>query len=96
MGKDKVTFRLDPDEMRGLADEARKAGKSLDEVARGRMRAYGKLAEGQEALRREIAELRRECARRVDLANAVRVILCTAGKFSHEGADQWVRENLLK
>ena len=97
MRKDKVTYRLEAGEMRELVAEAARAGKSADEVARARMRAFGKLSESHDALRREIAELRRESARsRVDLANVVKVLLCAVGKFPQDAADKWVRENLLK
>jgi hypothetical protein len=97
MTSDKITFRIEADEMHDLMAEARLRNESPHHIARERMRAFSTMMDKFDELKREVLELRRDVGRsRTDFANVCKVLLCKVAKESEERAEKWVRENLLK
>jgi hypothetical protein len=97
MSKDKITYRIDEEELTDLRAEAARRRMSVDCVARERMRSWGKVRKRLGAMKKEVTELRQEVSRLlVALAKVCTVLLCRGGKESFEAADRWVKDNILR
>lgn len=89
-----VSFRLAPEFLKLLNDEATKEGKSTGDSAR-RLLIRALTDTERSELREELAKLRTDFRRmREDLATLSLVLLVKVAKEKPEVAEAWVRENL--
>ncbi len=92
--KGTVSFRLAPEFLKLLNDEATKEGKSTGDCAR-RFLIRALTDTERSELREELAKLRTDFRRmREDLATLSLVLLVKVAKEKPDVAEAWVRENL--
>jgi hypothetical protein len=99
MNRNLVHYRVSDDEIDDLAKEgqASRPRRSISEVARSRMRQWGRLRDKHEALEQKVAELQVKVDRLTHaLAGVFEVLLPSLTKMTPETAKRWVKENLLR
>ena len=90
-----ISFRLDDQSSRVLAERAARLGRSPHELARHYVLEILQQAEERAALREAIQQLNQNQRQfHADFAFAVQALLTSAGKVSSEKAEAWVAASI--